>query len=154
MASSPRARHARPRARRASLRVLRRPSPTKLAVGGMAAVYARASVLAVHVMSVPAHLRQDGAAGPAVGPTRHSSSASHVRPTEARAARSEQRSDRRADPTPTPTSATPSPQRAASSAPPAPAPQTSSARPSPHPSPSSSSGGPIPLPTLTAPGHG
>src|SRR3954470_14586060 len=136
-----RARHARRRARRLPMHV----SPTALAIGGLVGLFALASVLAVHVMNVPAHLRQEGASDPTPGQTRQPLAAAHARSSKPRAARAEPRRS----PTPTPT--TPSPQRAVPTSPPAPAPTTSSPRPSPRPSPSSSSHRPIPLPTLNRP---
>src|SRR3954470_17497979 len=145
MASPQRARHARRRARRLPTHV----SPTTLAIGGLAAVFALAGVLALRVMNVPAHLRQEGAAGPTADTTRHSAPAAHVRSTKTRAARSDRRADQRHTPTPTATPHPATPQRVAATTAPAPAPSSSSARPSPRPSPSSSSGGPLPLPTLT-----
>src|SRR3954452_9597011 len=86
MASSQRARHA----RRPDRRLRPHPSPTALAVGGLAAVFTLASVLAMHVMNVPSHLRQEGVAGPVTAPTRHSASTPPPRPSEARAPRSAQ----------------------------------------------------------------
>src|SRR5438309_1284678 len=94
MASSRRARHARRPERR--LRSLT--SPTTLALGGLVAVFTLASVLALHVMNVPSHLREEGVAGPAVRPTRHAASTAHARPSTSRATRSQRR-----PPTPTPT---------------------------------------------------
>jgi len=142
MASSQRARHA----RRPERRLRPHPSPTALAVGGLAAVFTLASVLALHVMNVPSHLRQEGVAGPVTAPTRHSASTAHPRPSEARAARSAQRES----PTPTPsTSSRHHLPATTKTAQPTAAPTTSSARPSPHPSPSPSSRPPLPLPTLS-----
>jgi len=147
MASSPRGRHAQPRARLLGVRL----SPTTLALAGLVSVFALAGVLAVRVMSVPAHLRQEGAADPPATVTRHATaSAAHARATEARAGRS----DERRSPTPSPSTTSAAPQAAARTTAPAPATKPSSARPSPHPSPSSSSGGPLPLPTFTRPAHG
>jgi len=147
MASSPRGRHAQPRRRLLGVRL----SPTTLAVAGLVGVFALAGVMAVRVMSVPAHLRQEGAGGPSAVATHHATeSAAHARATEARAARSEERHS----PAPTPSTTSPAAQAATRTTAPAPATTTSSARPSPHPSPSSSSGGPLPLPTFTGPAHG
>src|SRR3954469_16581511 len=150
MASSRRARHARRPERR--LRPLT--SPTRLAVGGLVGVFTLASVLALHVMNVPSHLREEGVAGPAVGATRHSASTAHARATKSRAARSDHRLT---TPTTTPTATAPStapaPRPSAASSTPAPAPHTSSGRPSPRPSPTSSSHRPLPLPTLSPRGR-
>ena len=138
MAKGKRGRHA----QRASRRLRLSAPPTALAIVGLGIVFLAAGALAVHVLNVPAHLRQEGAAGPAAAPG-HRSVAAHVRTSESRAARSQQRDS----PTPTPSRTTPA---GTASTRPAPAPKTTSARPSPRPSPSSTRG-PLPLPTLTRP---
>ncbi|HET7311427.1 MAG TPA: hypothetical protein VFJ17_08890 [Mycobacteriales bacterium] len=142
MAHGKRARHAQSAPWRERLPL----SPTTLALVSLAAVFIVAGALTLHVLSVPSHLRQEGAGAPS--PTaQHSVAASHVRPLQSRAARTEQRST---SPTPSPTTATPAGVTRTS---PTPTPTTTSSRPSPRPSPSSSSSRPLPLPTLTGPGH-
>ena len=138
MAKGKRARHA----QRASWLPRLPVPPTALALVGLAAVFVAAGALAVHILKVPAHLREEGAGAPTVAPSRHSAAA-HVRPPETRAARSEQRQS----PTPTPSTTTAT-ATAKKSSTPSPSPKTTTARPTPKPSPSSS-GGPLPLPTLT-----